>query len=151
MDKAGALAAKDLLVEHVGGAAFGDMLDEDGLLDVLIAVGNDGAGQSCRSAFTDETHVDVADGMSGFQRDVNEVKGALSVLLNVEFKRVFGSGGHIEEKRGVERGALLYYYIDVVFAGRKLQELRCALAFWDYDLVHRILFVNNSKGAKGSP
>lgn len=102
-----ALSAEYLLIEHIGSAVLGDVLNENGLLDVLVAIGNDGTGKGCRSAFADEPDVNVTHGVARLKRDVDEVEGAACVLFNLERQLILRAGRHIKEQRGVERGALL--------------------------------------------
>lgn len=107
VDEAGALSAENLLIEHVGGTAFGNVLDEDRLLNILFTVGNNGTSEgSCRT-FTNEADVNVADSVARFEGNVDKVQGAFCVLLNVKLQLVLRACGHIEEKRRIERGALL--------------------------------------------
>ena len=84
VNETGALSAEYLLIEHIGSTVLGDVLNKDGLLDVLVTIGYDGTGKGRRRAFADEADVNVAHGVARLKRDVDEVEGAACVLFNLK-------------------------------------------------------------------
>ena len=131
-----AFAGEDLLVEHVGGASFSGVFDEDVLFHTFVAIGNHCTGNVCLSTLAQELDVYLSFVVPTAQGEGHQVEPASFVLFDGERDVVLRAGSHVHQCGGGETGVCFDDKMDVVGTGRELQELRCLRSCWNHVSIH---------------